>query len=75
MFTIHSKPTCPWCDKAKALLSMRGYPYEEITYKTVEEIDNFKAKGFRQFPQIFDPQGKHIGGYEALEDHLDPDDF
>lgn len=30
MFTIYSKPACPACDQAKALLTQKGLSYSEI---------------------------------------------
>lgn len=30
MFTVYSKPACPQCDQAKALLAATSTPYREI---------------------------------------------
>ena len=30
MITIYSRDDCPWCDRAKEMISMNGESYEEI---------------------------------------------
>lgn len=72
MFTIHSKETCPYCIKAKKLLEEKGIKYNEFIYKTEDEIKNFKAKGFKTFPQIYNGD-EHIGGYDSLLEYFDND--
>lgn len=32
--TINTLPTCPWCDRAKRLLKLKGIDYEEILSKS-----------------------------------------
>lgn len=75
MYIIHSKPGCPWCDRAKELLRKHNIEYKEQGYKTPAEVALFKSNGYKTFPQVFDDNGKHIGGFEALQEHLSPDDF
>jgi len=69
--TIFSKPSCPFCAKAKEMLKVAGYSYEEITIsnhgltsRTLRAVANADA-----VPQIF-IEGKHIGGSSDLEDYL-----
>jgi glutaredoxin-like protein len=65
--TIISKPGCPFCIKAKALLHEKGLNYEEIllgsgvSYKSLR---NLSGKGTA--PQIF-IDGKHIDGLDGLQ--------
>lgn len=75
MFTIHSKPGCPWCEKAKKAITEEGYSFREITYTNTDEINAFKAQGYKTFPQIYDPDGRYIGGFDNLKEYFDPDDF
>ena len=68
---IVTKDGCPYCDKAKSLLSQKGIKYKvEVAndsnkvqiYKKVDNITN----NYRYFPMIFH-NGKFIGGYTELE--------
>lgn len=72
MFTVIGYATgCPWCDKAKHLLSRHGKTY---TYLEVEGDDGLrkflKAIGKRTVPQIFEGT-RYVGGYEDLKEHLE----
>lgn len=69
--TIFTKPGCPFCLKAKALLSDNGISYEEITIsnhgpssKTLRAIAQAST-----VPQIF-IEGEYIGGSDDLEAYL-----
>ena len=72
MIEIYSKPSCPYCVKAKNLCEREGYEY---TYKMLDEdfdretlMETFP--GARTFPQII-VDGEKIGGfteYKALVD-------
>ncbi len=75
MYSIHSKPNCPWCVKAKDLLQSHSILYEERIYDSPEKIAAFKSGGFKTFPQIYNDKGLHIGGFDALENYLGNDDF
>lgn len=68
-FHIISQPNCPWCDKAKALLTARGLYYVEEVLLDPEQKAAFKAQGHTTVPQIY--QGdRHIGGYTELDAEL-----
>ena len=84
MFTVYSKPACPFCDQAKALLEQRGLEYREIvldvaqpkiegvTYISREEL-LAKIPDARTMPQITmntDYSSIVIGGYTALKERL-----
>jgi glutaredoxin 3 len=64
---IYTKPFCPYCDRAMALLDRKGAPYEEI----VASMDADKRQEMRDrsgrttYPQIF-IDGRHIGGCDDM---------
>lgn len=69
--TIFTKPGCPFCAKAKALLEDKGVFFEEvsvsnsgITMRSMRAIANRET-----VPQVF-IDGKHIGGSDDLENYL-----
>lgn len=65
---IYSKPTCPYCIKAKALLDSKGIKYKEINVTKSPAIKSEmirKSMGATTVPQIFF-DNQHIGGYENL---------
>lgn len=71
---VYSKHPCPFCDRAKMLLTHKGIGYTEIN--AVENMDEMVAKvteatGARPqtVPQIF-LHGKYIGGFNQLVEHF-----
>lgn len=64
---IYTKPFCPYCERAMALLDRKGAPYEEI----VASMDAEKRQEMRDrsgrttYPQIF-IDGRHIGGCDDM---------
>ena len=71
MFTIFSRDVCVFCDRAKATLSQLGYEYQEINIQQHKwALDLIKRSGFTTVPQIYSPNGDHIGGYTELGDFL-----
>jgi glutaredoxin len=69
---IWSKDMCPYCDRAKALLTQKGIQYEErkvgggwSKQQLLESVPNA-----RTVPQIF-LDGKLIGGFDQLKAHFD----
>ncbi|NTS77800.1 glutathione peroxidase [Catenovulum sp. SM1970] len=68
--TIITKPDCPFCAKAKALLAEKGYAYEELTLVDQISISGLRALSGRDtVPQVF-IDGQHIGGSDDLEAHF-----
>jgi glutaredoxin len=68
---VWSKYHCPFCDKAKALLQMKGIAFEEKKIGdgyTKEELLE-AVPNARTVPQIF-LDGKLIGGLTDLEKYL-----
>jgi glutaredoxin len=78
---VFSKPACPSCVKAKALLDKLQIKY---TVKTLGEdiqpselMALFESKGLpapRTAPQVF-LRGQHVGGYEALLSYIEDTGF
>jgi glutaredoxin 3 len=66
--TIYSSMFCPYCHRAKALLSHKGVAYDEIDVDTTPgarpEMTK-RAHGGYTVPQIF-IGGAHIGGCDEL---------
>ncbi len=68
--SIITKPGCPFCAKAKTLLTEKGLAFEEIVMGTDATLTSLKAiSGRETVPQVF-IGGKHIGGSEELEAHF-----
>jgi glutaredoxin 3 len=66
--SVYTISNCPYCNRAKNLLSSRNIPFEEIHVskedtKTVDEL--FAKSGMKSFPQIFNGPTL-IGGYTEL---------
>lgn len=84
IFTIYSKPACPFCDQAKALLTAKNIQFEVINL----DIGQSKVDGevyiardellalipsARTMPQITkqdDCSSMYIGGFAELKRHL-----
>lgn len=76
--TIYTKPGCPYCRAAKALLASKGAAYTEIDVSNPadQRAMSVKANGRSTVPQIFIGT-RHIGGCDDIhaldaEDGLDP---
>ena len=66
---IYTKPLCPFCHRAKALLDKKGVAYREIDVSAnpdalAEMIERSKR---RTVPQVFINE-QHIGGSDDLQD-------
>ncbi|MGQ5702714.1 glutaredoxin 3 [Sandaracinobacteroides sp. A072] len=65
---IYTKFFCPYCTRAKALLSSKGVQFEEFDItmggpKRTEMLE--RANGRTTVPQVF-IDGRHIGGSDDL---------
>jgi len=77
--TIYTKPYCPFCSRAMALLEKKGAAFTEIeaAFDPAKRAEMVERSGGRAtFPQIF-IGGRHIGGCDDLvaldrEGKLDP---
>jgi glutaredoxin 3 len=76
--TIYTKPYCPYCVRAVALLEKKGVEFTEIeaAFDPEKRAEMMQRSGRATFPQIF-VGDRHIGGCDdmmALErdGRLDP---
>lgn len=68
--TVFSKPDCPYCKRAKALLTEKGFAFEELTVGKDISISGFRAvTNADTVPQIY-IDGQHIGGSDHLAEHF-----
>jgi glutaredoxin 3 len=85
-FLIYTIPHCPFCIKAKDLLTRKNFSFKEILFKNRDDEESLKAieklfqktNGMRTFPQIFDlrnKQEKHIGGFTDLKAKFDKNEI
>jgi glutaredoxin 3 len=68
MITVYSKNHCPFCDKAKSLLKLKGINYTEIKIDEDPAAREFVlGQGHRTVPQIY-RNGELLveGGYQGL---------
>lgn len=73
MYVIITRDKCEFCDKAKALLRSRGQHFMVYNIQTVSSrwiVPLLLMADLKTVPQIFDKEGKHIGGYAELKDSL-----
>lgn len=69
---IWSKDYCPYCVNAKALLDSKGIVYEERNISQGEWTKEQLLEAVpdaRTVPQVF-MDGKLIGGYDKIQQHL-----
>ena len=65
--TLYSTRVCPYCVRAKALLTARGIAYREIMVDEEPALrdEMMQKSGRRTVPQIFIGD-RHVGGYTEL---------
>ena len=65
---IYSKQQCPYCVRAKGLLTKKGVPFEEIDVETDEATRNWlvETTGQRTVPQVF-VDGRPLGGFSDID--------
>jgi glutaredoxin len=68
---VWSKPQCPYCDQAKALLTQKGIAFEERKIGSGYTRENLlkAVPTARTVPQIF-LDDELIGGFAELKQHL-----
>ncbi|MGZ3305882.1 MAG: glutaredoxin 3 [Asticcacaulis sp.] len=64
---IYTKPYCPYCERAKALLTRKGVEYNEIIASNDADLraEMQSRSGRATYPQVF-IDDKHIGGCDDL---------
>ena len=73
MYTIITRNQRNFCDAAKALLEGANLPYTPYNIQDGSSkwvLTLMKDAGYTTVPQIFKPNGKHIGGYTELKEYL-----
>lgn len=61
---------CPWGIKGYDILKRQGFEIEDVHLDSMEASRAYKEKNdYDETPQIF-IEGEHIGGYDALREHL-----
>lgn len=74
MITVYSKNTCPFCDRAKALLENKGVAFNVVNIEETPDAREFLVdQGLRSVPQIFKDGVLLPGGYQGLAGR--PEDF
>jgi glutaredoxin-like protein len=69
--TMFARHGCPFCERAKSLLTERGVPFEVIYLGEGITMNSVRAaSGAAKVPQVF-IEGKLIGGSDALQAFLD----
>lgn len=66
--SVYTMRFCPYCTRAKNLLTQRGIPFEEILVPDDDEAQwdaLYERSGMRTMPQIFHGD-RLIGGYSEL---------
>jgi thioredoxin reductase (NADPH) len=66
--TIYTRPDCPFCDRAKALLARKGQTWTEIDIEAEprRREEMVERTGRRTVPQIF-LGDRHVGGSDDLQ--------
>ena len=64
---IYTQETCPYCHRAKALLSSKGVSFQELPIdgNAAKREEMIKRSGRTTVPQIF-IDAQHIGGCDDL---------
>ena len=77
-YVLYTKPGCPWCEKAVALLEDKEIPYDTITLGTDEKLlaEVKQALRWPTFPAVFSRFADSgslqlVGGYTDLEAKLE----
>ena len=64
---IYTQDWCPYCVRAKTLLTQKGVTFREIDAPggSPERVESQRRSGRTSVPQIF-VDGKHVGGCDDL---------
>ena len=66
---MYSKPWCPYCERARALLNAKGVAFKEIDIESQPEQreEMLRRSGRRTVPQIFIGE-RHVGGSDDIHE-------
>lgn len=72
--TFYTKPNCPYCVKAKFLLTQKGIQFEELSAidrraELFERVNEATGDDPKSVPQIW-LDDLYIGGYDQLVEHF-----
>ncbi len=73
---IYSTLICPYCVRAKELLTSQNIPYEEVRVDDdpIKRAEMERLSGRRTVPQIF-IGSKHVGGFADLQKLYERDEL
>ena len=75
MYVVYGKSKCPFCDKAKELLTQYGKAFTYIDIEKDEVALNFVVKqGFKSLPQIYFDDF-HVGRFNNLKTQISLNNF
>ena len=68
MLTVYSKNNCPFCDKAKHLLTQKNIPFDVVNIDQDQDAREWLiAQGHRTAPQLYLGESLFVeGGYQGL---------
>jgi glutaredoxin 3 len=66
---IYTKPWCPYCERARALLKAKGVSFQEIDIESQPEQrqEMIRRSGRKTVPQIFIGE-RHMGGSDDIHE-------
>ena len=69
MLTVYSKDSCPFCEQAKNLLTIKKIAFEVIKIdENVDAREFIMSEGHRTVPQIYQDGKLFVaGGFQGLE--------
>ena len=71
MYKIYTKVDCGYCTMAKFYMDEHNIDYEEIKIEgNAQALAHLRLNNLRTVPQIYDYDGKHIGGYTEFRESL-----
>lgn len=73
MWVIITRDQCNFCDVAKLLLKNNNRQYEVYNVQDGSSkwvLQLMKKAGLTTVPQVFRPDGSHVGGYKELQQLL-----
>lgn len=68
MLTVYSKNNCPFCDKAKHLLTQKNIPFDVVNIDQDQDAREWLiSQGHRTAPQLYIGENLFVeGGYQGL---------
>ena len=71
MLKIYTASWCTHCSKLKAFLKNKGIGYVDVDIDVdIDEAMTLIDLGLQTIPQVFLPDGKHLGGCDVTIEHL-----